>query len=91
MAVAPLFKDLNDGAKENTHLFRAEFLRRAVASGWDSGARDIVNIPSGHDPMEQKNFIHQNQSLQKAEVEAWAQANIINQTTRKVQNNFNAV
>ena len=58
MAVAPLSKDLYDGAKENTHLFRAEFLRRAVASGWDSGAGDIVNIPNGNNHMEQKNFNH---------------------------------
>ena len=60
MAVAPLSKDLYDGGKENMHLFRAEFLRRAVASGWDSGAGDIVNISHGNNPMEQKNFIHQN-------------------------------
>ena len=41
--------------------------------------------------MDQKNFIRQNQSLQKADVVAWVHTHIINKTTRKVQNNFNAV
>ena len=91
MAVAPLSKVLYDGAKENTHLFRAELTRRATACGWDTGAGDIINIPDANNPLEVKDFVYQNQSLTKADITAWANNAIVNQASRRVQNNFNAV
>ena len=90
MAVAPLSKSLYDGTKENTHLFRADFARRANACGWEVGG-DIINIPEVNHPNTTKDFIYQNQSLSKEDIVDWAQNNIVNQQTRAVQNNFNAV
>ena len=91
MAVAPMSKVLYDGSKENTHLFRAELTRRATACGWDTGAGDIINIPDAHNPLEVKDFVYQNQSLTKEDITAWANNTIVNQASRRVQNNFNAV
>jgi hypothetical protein len=91
MAVAPLSKSLYDGTKENTHLFRADFARRANACGWEVGVGDIINIPEVNHPNTTKDFIYQNQSLSKEDIVDWAQNNIVNQQTRAVQNNFNAV
>ena len=73
------------------HIFRAELTRRATACGWDTGAGDIINIPEANNVNTTKDFVHQNQSLAKEDIVAWTQNNIVNQTTRLVQNNFNAV
>ena len=60
MAVASLSKSLYDGTKENTHLFRVDFARRANACGWEVGVEDNINIPEVNHPNTTKGFIYQN-------------------------------
>ena len=89
-ATAPLWTDKKfDGSSGDLSMLKAKLMDRALTSGWIAAGQDIINIPEDMaDPDETLNIINQSTLVDRESITEWADDGIINEQTRKAQNNF---
>ena len=78
-----------DGKSINMTVFKGDLAQRASNCGWSNGhaTSDVISIPGDNNVI--KNLITEYSQLTSEQIMAWANTNIVNQQTRKAQNNEN--
>ena len=76
-----------DGKSDQINIFKQTLKERADFAGWLQGNNDIINIPTGNGA-ETKNLIEHYGVITNDMINDWANANIVNKSTRAAQNNY---
>ena len=89
IAAAPLgLENKFDGKDSEIIVFKQALQERADFAGWTQGNSDIIDIPTGVEGQANQNLIEKYGVITDTMIRTWATANIVNQETRRAQNNF---